>query len=203
MKLKAGLGGRGQRQLILIILLGLIGAWTYANLVLLPQVRQLSSLGQQIRTDRQELRTLQQIVANEQRIREQHEQLARTVTSLRSLLPSERELPTVIEHLSMLAVRARLKIETISPQLDPMERAGAGSKDKPGGDQLIYRTIPIQIDARAGYHEIGTFLSLVETGSVPIEVAILKIVENPEDSRHHQMMLVLNAFFAVVQEPAG
>ncbi len=198
MKPNLKFGGPQQRQLLLILSLGLIGAWAYGRIALFPQLRQLSSIGQQIQTSRQELRTLQQVVANEQRVREQHEQVEKTVTSLRSLLPSERDLSSVIEYLSNLAVKAHLKIETISPQL--AEEPGPGLPDKRSEDHTVYRVIPIQIDARAGYHEIGTFLNLVETGSIPIEVGSLRIVEDEQEFRRHQMTLVLHAFFAVEQQ---
>jgi Tfp pilus assembly protein PilO len=134
-------------------------------------------------------------VANEAEIREQHDQVEAAVVSLRSHLPSEDQLSEVIERLSELARRTGVRLETVSPQLVPAQLGGEDSMP-----EEVYQVIPIQVEASAGYHDIGAFLSLIETESSPMELVELRITGHPSDPYRHKLALVLNVFFITRQE---
>ena len=60
----------------------------------------------------------------------------------------------------------------------------------------LYKEIPIQIDALAGFHQMGMFLSRVESGAQPMQVRMLRISDNPSEPRRHVVKLQLVAYFA-------
>lgn len=188
-----------QRVTILLGFMGLIGLWVYISLLLVPVMRQSAKLGKEVRTARDQLKNLEQVLTNETRVREQHTRLEETVASLRTLLPSEQELPAMIERLSNLASQADVKIQTIFPQLSYTEKELAGLVEKGDVKRPVYRTIPIQIDALAGFHGIGTFLSLVESAAIPMEISSLRIGTDSKEVYRHDMKLILDVYFATAE----
>ena len=190
--MKLALSSREQRTLLAGGGLALIVLWVYGAYILGPLMRESSSLGQQVQQARDRLATLEAATANEDALRKQHEQLTQTVASLRSLLPSEEELPSLIETLSDLASQTQVKIQTIFPQR-PLQGTGAETTTLA---PVVYKEIPIQIDALSGYHQLGAFLGLVESGGKPIRIASLRIAANPREAKRHNVKLLLRSYFA-------
>ena len=192
--MKIDFSRREQRTILLAGGLAMIILWAYSAAIFGPLKREADRLGQEVRTARERLKGLEIATSNEAALREQHQQLNQTVESLRKLLPAEQEVPAVIERLSNLASQSGLKIQAISPlrPIDPSaQKSGAGSRP------IVYREIPIQIDALAGYHQLGTFLSLVESGDKPMQVSSLQISQNPREVKRHNIKLLLHSYFAV------
>ena len=189
-----GLSAREQRALLLGSGLAVGVVWLYLTCIVRPLMREAAELGQQVRAARDEFKTLEAATANEATLREQHRQVQETVAALREMLPAEEELPAVIEHLSDLASQSQVKIQTIFPQRPAVEKANAaegGASPPP-----VYKDVLIQIDALAGYHQLGTFLSLVESGEKPMEVATLKISGDPKESKRHRIKLLVRSYFS-------
>ena len=184
------------RLAILGGLFGILGVWVYFGMLVVPGFQRMARLGREVSQASEQLTMLQRVLANEERIREQHERLDQTVQSLRDILPGEEELPIFIEKLSEMARAANVKIQTIFPKLDAPESADTLRNQK---EERVYRTIPIQLDAVAGYHSIGHFMGLVESQAIPIEVTVLRISRSPKQFRGHAMRLVLNVFFATTE----
>ena len=201
--MKIDLAKPKHRLIVVIGVLTVAGLWVYVTMLVIPTFQRTSRLTQEVRTARDQLRALEDVLANEEEVREQYERLGETVASLRSFLPSEDELPSILERLSEVARRANVRIQSISPGLSFTEKDLADLLAGGEFQQPVYRTIPIQIDALAGYHELGTFLSLVETGPIPVEIASLRISTNMKEFHRHNMRLVLNVFFSASgPEPA-
>ena len=180
---------------------GLLVLWVYSAYIVGPMVREVGKLGTSVREARTQLAALEQATANETAIRESHRQLDETVVSLRRLLPPEQELPSVIEFLSDLARQTQVKIQSVFPQRPVAEQASAQEKGntKTPATPVVYKEIPIQIDAQATYHQLGTLLSLVESGERPMDISTLHIAGNPKEPRFHNISMVVLAYFAVTQ----
>jgi Tfp pilus assembly protein PilO len=120
---------------------------------------------------------------------------------MQQLLPSEEELPAVIESLSDLAGQSQVKIQTIFPQRTDADGAGRKDKEKErgGGAGLkqpdIYKEVIIQIDALAGFHQLGTFLSRIEQAEKPMRVASLRITQDPKEMKRQRVKLLLQSYF--------
>lgn len=187
-----------QRALAAILLVSGAGLYIYVALLMGPLWHKAVDLGQQVRTAREELQQLQAATANEAAIREQYQSLQKSVGSLRRFLPAEKELPAVIEALSDMARQTNMKIQTIFPQRSLSDQAAAapGKKTAAIPEPVVYRQVPIQIDAQAGYHQLGAFLSLVEAESRPMELRSLRIAADPREPKRHTIKMVIDAYFA-------
>ena len=197
--MKLGLSTRELRTVLIGGVLGLLVTWMYVAMILTPLWREAASLGGRVRSAREQLAALQQATTNEAGLREQHRRLQETVLSLRSDLPSEEELPAVIEFLSGLASQTQVKIQSIFPQrpIESLDDRLMGEKATGPADRMVYKEIPIQIDAQANFHQLGTFLALVEASDKPMQVSTLRISGNPKEPRWHNVNLSILAYFAV------
>lgn len=197
------LSAREQRILLLVAALAIGILWTYAALIIGPLTREAANIAQHVRSARENLRTLELATVNEAALREQHRELQETVASLRKLLPAEEELPQVIELLSDLAGRSQVKIQTIFPQRapePPVQTPVPAEQAKAMPE--VSKEVLIQVDAVAGFHQLGAFLSLVETGDKPMQVSSLQVVADPREPRRLQVKLVFQAYFTTAPEAA-
>ena len=201
--MKVRLSAREQRILLLVGALAIAILWTYAAFIIGPLTRESANLDQQVRSAREELRVLELATVNETALKEQHHQLQETVASLRKLLPAEEALPQVIELLSDLAGRSQVKIQTIFPQRAP-EALGQVPVPPEQAKAMpeVSKEVLIQVDAVAGFHQLGAFLSLVETGDKPMQVSSLQVVTDPREPKRLQVKLVLQAYFATTPKTA-
>lgn len=191
-----GLTSREQKMLVAGGLLAALVLWLYIAYVVQPLLQENVGVGQDVSQARQDLKTLEAATAHETAMREQHQQLNETVTSLQRLLPAERELPAVIELLSDLASQSDVKIQSIFPQ-----RSTPGEEKKPvepnAAGPLTYKDVVIQIDAMTGFHQLGTFLSLVEAQENPMQIAALKITSDPKVPKRQKVKLLIRSYFLV------
>lgn len=196
MKLPFSPSPREQQQLLKLIVAFVVLIPSYFML-LSPLRQHAASLGQQAQQTKARVQTLEATTANEVSLREQAQQLDQTVATLRSALPSEEELPATIKLLSDLANETQVKIQTIFPMRDrdsslPPDMSGGAKAQTP----VVYKEVLIQIDALAGYHQLGSFLSLVESQSHPMRVSSLRISADPKETKRHRIKLVIRSFMA-------
>ncbi len=205
MKLK--LSPREQKTLCFVSGLGIVILWVYIAAIVRPLMRESGQFGRQLREAREHLKLLEVSTANEGTLREQYHQLEQRVLSLRKLLPSEEELPAVIELVSDMASQSQVKIQTIFPQRPVANEGGGGKKDRDTDAALkqpaVYKDVLIQIDALAGFHQLGAFLSLVEQGDKPMQIANLRITQDPKETKRLRIKLLLQSYFAPSEKRAG
>jgi len=200
---------REQRLLVFVGGLAILTAWVYAVYIIGPLRRETSQLGRQIREAREQLRILEVAVSSEAALEEKSRRLRESVRTLRGSLTPEAELPSVIELLTELASQTQVKVQTIFPQrpAEPMEPTApdAGQGSLPTSlPAVYYKEVPIQIDALAGYHQLGTFLNLVETADKPMRLLSLRISANPKEPRWHRVKLLVQSYVAVPEAaPVG
>ena len=167
-----------------------------------PLQREAGELTQQVRGAHDQLRVLEMAIANEPALMEQRRRLDRAVTAWFETLPSEKELPMVIERLSTLASQSHVKIETIVPQRPPVAKDTALRASGTRPEPLGYQEMSLQIDALAGYHQIGAFLGLVESSDNPMRVSTLHLSPDPRDPRRLHVQVGLQAYLGVSGQPA-
>ena len=195
--MKLALSAREQQNIALFVLMGCFVAYVYFVYLVGPLVRTGGELRRHIRDSREKLKSLEGATAYEKDLRGQYEQLRDRVMSQKGMLPAEEELASVIEHLSSLANQANVKIQTIFPQRPVEEASSSDKKAGPSAGITVYRRTPIQIDALAGFHQLGTFVGLVESGGKPMQLTMLRISENRRDFKRHHVQVLLEAYFAV------
>jgi Tfp pilus assembly protein PilO len=185
-----------------IALLAVLVLWAYYAYLLTPMFRRALQLGRDIQTKRTALQHLEQALAQEPRERQAHQQLTEEIHTFSTSLPSEERLPSVIELLSDVANQTGVKIKVIFPQRSADEE---GSKKAVAKTPELSKEIPIQIDALAGFHQLGSFLSRVEADPQPIQLRSLRINGNATEPRRHTVKIVLVAYFTVAsgQSPSS
>lgn len=94
---------------------------------------------------RQEFEQKVMKAANLQALREQMDEMKKTFGALVSQLPSDTEVPGLLEDITNLGVDSGLEIESITLQ--------------PEKTREFYVELPIMIIVKGGYHELGTFVS--------------------------------------------
>ncbi len=189
---------REQRVTLLVGGLAVLIVWVYVVYVVGPLKSQASELGRQVQVARQRLKVLEGAVANEVSLRKQYEQWDEKVKSVRNLLPAQEELADVIQLLSGFAAKTQVKVETIFPT-SPAEgdEEGSGPKgNKAKTGLVVYKDVLIQVEGSAGYHQLGSFLSLVESSEKPMRLSSLRIAANPQDPIRHHLKMLVRAYFA-------
>lgn len=83
--------------------------------------------------------------ANLDRYRQQMQEMAGTLNALVSRLPSDIEVPGLLEDIDDKAMEARLEIETIKPEQEKKTE--------------FHIELPIKVEVSGGYHEFGAFVS--------------------------------------------
>jgi len=189
---------REQRLLVVaVVVLAGVFVWVYYAYGLTPLFRKVVQLGQEIRTTNIKLQHIEQAIAQEPQLRQERDRLGETIQALSALLPPEEELPSVIELLSDVASQTGVKIQTIFPlRASETEEAPTGAKQPPDKGREFYTQIPIQIDALTGFHQLGSFLSHVESSPQPMQLKSLRISGDPKEPRRHNMKIVLTVYFA-------
>ena len=180
---------REQQQLIGIFLLAAIVLWAYYAAVFKPLLKSVMHGGEDATMAQKHLDIVKQSLTQQPQLRQEHDRLTQELQTMRTALPSEHELPSVLERLANLASQTGVKVSSILPQRTQQ------SVDKEKSSDL-YKEIPIQLDAVSGFHQLGQFLSRVEAGSQPIRVKSLRISENTKDVRRPIVRLVLLGFFS-------
>ena len=197
--MKIKLSKQDQQIVALWIVCGGIGFWMYASYLVGPLMRDLSAVRREVQSSHERLNLLESAVANETLLKNQRDSLEKAVASLRSRLPAEEQLPTILERLSDLASQANVKIQTIFPERQTEDRRVPTSSVKATGlaENAVYKGIPIRVEALAGYHQLGTFLNLIELEDKPMELEGLDISGGRKELKRHNIKLMLKAYVAV------
>ncbi|MDD4956688.1 MAG: type 4a pilus biogenesis protein PilO [Candidatus Omnitrophica bacterium] len=103
-------------------------------------------------------------------------------------LPDQKEISTFLEGISSVAEGANIKILSITP----IDMPELGAKD----DKTFYHEVPIVLTAKGGYHQLGDFISRLESGERVITIKDLKINNSSKTPRVHDIRMVLLTYVA-------
>ncbi len=188
--------GRDHTFLVLPLaaLLAILVLGVYYAIVARPLWGAVITLGHDVHTKGLQRRHLEQLIATTPHLRQEYHQLAETVQAARTTLPSEDDVSSVVQQLSNLASETGVKIQTIFPQpLLDRSPESAGSKSAASAP-LLYTERLIQIEALAGFHQLGDFVSRVESATHPMQVRRLKVTGNPTMPRRHTVKMTVVAY---------
>jgi type IV pilus assembly protein PilO len=104
------------------------------------------------------------------RFKQELAQLEARLLVLQSILPSEKETPTVLRSIQHMAEASKLGIKKFAPQ--------------PVVPRAFYSDWPITIELTGGYHGLGSFFEKVSQATRIIDVAAITIngLDKPADS---------------------
>lgn len=155
---------RDQKLLILVVLaVGLAGV--YQQLVWSPKNIELTSLAVRLDTldSLNRIAKLEVAKGNSAKMKAEAEAFGRELSVLRRLVPTENEVPALLESISSAARRAGLEISEVQPD------------GVVNGDQ--FDTYRYKLGVTGPYHQIGEFLTNV--ASLPRIVAPINVALTP------------------------
>ncbi len=157
-------------------------------LFLKPQVSNLFEAMQRSRTAASDLEQMQDAVSKTGLYEKTIASYGQKINRYEKMLPAEKEIPALLEDLSAMARESNIKIVGITPVA-----VGAGKDSRPQGAS-IYQEIPILINAKSGYHELGNFINNLENADRFMKVVDIGIRANRQTPEKHDVELVVMTY---------
>lgn len=170
----AGIWPMPVKIIVVLILFGLIlggGYWFFIK----DQYAQLDRVERQESDLRDEYESKAYQVANLDRFKEQMVEMEETFGALVKQLPSDTEVPGLLEDITNTAVGAGLALQEIELQAEQQRD--------------FYIELPINIEVSGSYHELASFVSSVAGLPRIVTLHNFTIVPNSEESDRLQMQV--------------
>lgn len=155
-------------------------------LLLNPLLGSLNKVNEQIAELRHNIQDVKNDVARVGQNRDQLEKIKNQVKEVKVKIRSAQEVPLILEDISRSASDQGVKIDQLMPLKDQKVLL-AKQKD------VEYYALPILIQARSPYHDLGRWLAQLEEKKIFYNVGSLSIATNPKDTMRHQVQLTLKA----------
>lgn len=171
-----------EKQLIIGFVVVLLFSADYFVLIQ-PVTKIFSEVSPKVAPLKEELKSLKEDNKNKEAIQKKWEEAKKDLGEKEKFFISPDETPALLENLSKEALRSGVKITSLEP-----------SDAVRGSGKSVYTPLPLEVKAAAGTHELGTFLSRLETGGTLFKVKDLKISSNPLNERKQTVELSMEAF---------
>ncbi len=183
-KLPIGFTKDRKEVLILAVVLSVVILVLYFYLLLLPQSMRLTDIFGKFCRTMSELKVADSDIAGMNDFKKKIDAYKEKVNYYERRLPAEHQIPSLLENLSSMAKNSGIKILGITPiQISAKEQAAQRAK--------VYKEIPIQVSAKSGYHELGTFLSNLERADRFMKVVDIEIRANKATPKKHDVELLI------------
>jgi len=187
-----------------LVLLGIVGAIAFFSLIqfsTLPLLSGIGKLNKDINKEREALKNADSLIKNKPQLEKRLEKLTAQVDAYEKAIPAHTDMPNILQEISGMASDCKVKISKIEPlrsekQLNPSN----GAKGKPvakqeaGKPKALYSEIPIQVEAKGGYHEIAEFINKVETAPNVMSIGDIELHSNADDISNHSARLLIIAY---------
>ncbi|HLF17454.1 MAG TPA: type 4a pilus biogenesis protein PilO [Candidatus Omnitrophota bacterium] len=137
-----------------------------------PQLGALSKISPEIKILSDNLKRTKTDIARITEYKDQIQKLKEGFDALRLRVRTKQEVPLVLEKISRIANKNRVKIDQIMP--NPLQQ-----KILLEGNDKTYFDLPIIIEARSGYHDFGRFINELENGDIFLKVDGFTIAAMP------------------------
>ena len=97
------------------------------------------------------------------------------------IFPKEGELLSLVENISAIAKISKVAISALN-----LAEAGGDKQTAPAG---ILREVPIDINVKGGYHQIGSFVNKLETMDKIIRIKSMEITYEDVTPKKHNLKL--------------
>ena len=177
-----------QKLFLLFGIFGIVGLMVYFNLLLKPLFSGFIVNNREFYAIRARVKDAKALIASEDRIKNQHENLKKQSQALERRLPGQDEVSSLLGDFSSIAESSGVKILSIKPLevRDSVSQGGAGKQ--------LYSEFSILIEARAGYHQCGIFIDKLENAERFIKIDEIDISGKSQDPRHHDMRLRVSTY---------
>ncbi len=167
----------------------------------IPLLGGIGKLNKEIAGEREALKSADNLIKNKPQLEKRLEKLTAQVGSYEKAIPAHTDMPNILQEISGMASDCKVKISKIEPLRSEKQAVPSnGTKGKPAAKQeaakpkVLYTEMPIQVEARGGYHEIGEFINRVETAPNVMSIGDIEIHSNPDDISNHSARLLIIAY---------
>lgn len=183
-----------QNRMYVIGALTLIAAILYSGFIIIPKVGQLSKTASVAGDLREKINDVEAKAKRVDDISARLDGLKKEESFYTKGLPAEKEIPGLLESLSVIAKRSGIDIQSLTPY-DVLPIDGKNPHD------VHYREMPLLLDAKGGFHQVGEFVSNLQDASRYITVEVLGIQGDPKNPKKHNVRMMLKTYIAVENVP--
>jgi Tfp pilus assembly protein PilO len=130
-----------------------------------------------------ELQNMKEDQKNETQIRDRLTRVKAELEERERGMSAASQTDDLLEGLSTLAMQSGVRITSVNP-----------SEGGPASRKYVYSPFPIDVKAMASTHELGAFLSSLETGDIPFKVLNLRINQDPQSPKKHLIELKVETY---------
>jgi Tfp pilus assembly protein PilO len=150
-----------------------------------PQLNSLYKLGPNIATLNDNITKAKNDASQVEHYKKEIDRLTEEIEILRGEVRSKEEVSIILEQVSLIADKNKIKIDQIAPVFQDQTKI-LDSKD------AVYYTLPIDIDARASYHDLGRFINELENANLYFKISAFSIAHT-EESKYNVVKLTILA----------
>jgi Tfp pilus assembly protein PilO len=192
-------------KITLIGIAAFIVLFSLIQFAMVPSFRKLGSLKKEIVKEQETLKNNQALIASKSQLQARLASIQGRLQGYEKALPPYREMPNILQKIAEVAYESKVKITKIEPLRTekPAEavKAKVIAPVKPGAKPeaskepaTVYTEIPIQIEAKGGYHALGEFINMIETSDNIMSVGDIDIEVNPDDIQNHSARFLIVAY---------
>jgi len=175
-----------KKKILLLYALGLLAILiAYIFLFLSPSLGKLFELIPKMRELKIEITSVNNDLQFEENFGKKLQKSEKEMGKYEHKLSREKEIPVLLENLSQIAKKSRVKILSITPI---SRRAPQNKKAS------VYQEVPIAITAQSGYHDLGNFINKLENGQRYMQIRDIEIKTNKNNPKRHEVEFVVYAY---------
>ncbi len=157
-----------------------------------PQLEHLNSINPQIDILKTQLSEAKENISRFSGYQAEATQLKQKFKNSGYKILAREEVPALLESISTLAVKNKIRIEKIMAVKGGQELLQSNKEGK-------YYSFPVKLEGRGGYHDIGRFIDQLEKDEVFKSISALGISSNKDDELHHAFNLTIKS--VVIDKP--
>jgi len=201
------------QKIILIGVAAVVFIFSLIQFGMVPSFRKLGALKKEIIKEKETLKNDKALVASKSQLEARLASMQERLKGYEMALPPYREMPNILQKIAEVAYASKVKIIKIEPLRTekPAEaaKAKAAAPAKPGAKPeppktpaTIYTEVPIQVEAKGGYHALGEFVNMIETSDNIMSIGDIEIRANSADIQNHNAKLLVIAYVLRQEAPA-
>lgn len=132
-------------------------------LLMRPQLNTLAKINPEIKILREDIGKARNDIARIGQYQSQVKKFQADINQENKKVELRDEVPLILEHISRIADQNKVTINQIMPNVIDSEIVLEN-------DERIYYDLPIDIEARASYHDLGRFVNAIEQGPIFLKV---------------------------------
>ena len=183
-------------KIIFIGIAAVVFVFSLIQFGMVPSFRKLGALKKEIIKEEDTLKTDQALVASKSQLQTRLTSMQGKLKDYEKALPAYREMPNILQKIAEVAYNSKVKIIKMEPLQKPAAKPDAAKKPA-----AIYTEIPIQVEARGGYHALGEFINGIETSDNIMSIGDIEIKANFDDMQNHNAKFLIVAYVLREETP--